>query len=58
MINLRSLRPLDRDSIIKSVKKTNRIITVEDGWPQCGIGAEISAVIMESNKNLFHFNKF
>ena len=48
VINLRTLRPLDRDTIINSVKKTNRLITVEEGWPQCGIGSEIAALIMES----------
>lgn len=48
VINLRTLRPMDTDTIIKSVKKTHRAITLEDGWPQCGVGAEISAVIMES----------
>lgn len=48
VINLRTLRPLDRESIIKSVKKTGRLITVEEGWPQCGIGAEIAAIVMES----------
>jgi len=48
VINLRTLRPMDREAIINSVKKTNRVITVEEGWPQCGIGAEIIASIMES----------
>eukprot|EP00428_Durinskia_dybowskii_P063662 CAMPEP_0170364600 /NCGR_PEP_ID=MMETSP0117_2-20130122/5461_1 /TAXON_ID=400756 /ORGANISM="Durinskia baltica, Strain CSIRO CS-38" /LENGTH=335 /DNA_ID=CAMNT_0010619113 /DNA_START=94 /DNA_END=1101 /DNA_ORIENTATION=+ len=48
VINLRSLRPLDRDAIVKTVKKTNRLVTVEEGWPQNGIGAEIAAIIMES----------
>nr|XP_018907986.1 PREDICTED: pyruvate dehydrogenase E1 component subunit beta, mitochondrial [Bemisia tabaci]QHB15599.1 mitochondrial pyruvate dehydrogenase E1 component subunit beta [Bemisia tabaci] len=48
VINLRSLRPLDEETILKSVVKTNHIISVEQGWPQCGIGAEISARIMES----------
>ena len=48
VINLRCLRPLDRNTIIKSVKKTNRIVSVEEGWPQCGIGAEIAASIMET----------
>jgi len=43
------LRPLDRESIIKSVKKTKRVIAVEEGWPQCGIGSEICATIMESS---------
>lgn len=47
VINLRTLRPLDRDTIVASVKKTSRLITVEEGWPQCGIGAEIGAIIYE-----------
>lgn len=49
VINLRSLRPLDRPAIIKSVKKTHRILNVEEGWPQCGIGAEIAGSIMETD---------
>eukprot|EP01083_Nonionella_stella_P194089 716098_1 len=49
IINNRSLRPLDRDTIINSVKKTNRLIYVEEGWPQCGIASEICAIIMESD---------
>jgi pyruvate dehydrogenase E1 component beta subunit len=49
VINLRTLRPLDRETIINSVKKTNRLVTAEEGWPQCGIGAEIGAIIMESD---------
>jgi pyruvate dehydrogenase E1 component beta subunit len=48
VINLRTLRPLDRDTIVNSVKKTHRLVTVEEGWPQCGIGAEICGIIMES----------
>ncbi|MCR6632000.1 MAG: pyruvate dehydrogenase complex E1 component subunit beta [Magnetospirillum sp.] len=48
VINLRSLRPLDVESIVASVKKTNRIVTVEEGWAYAGIGAEIAAVIMEN----------
>jgi pyruvate dehydrogenase E1 component beta subunit len=48
VINLRTLRPLDDETIIKSVKKTNHVITVEQGWPQYGVGAEIAARIMES----------
>lgn len=48
VINLRSIRPLDRDAIIASVKKTNRLVTCEEGWPQCGVGAEICALMMES----------
>lgn len=49
VINLRTLRPLDRETIINSVKKTNRLITVEQGWPTCGIGSEICAVVFESD---------
>lgn len=47
VIDLRTLRPLDDATIIESVKKTGRLITVEEGWPQSGIGAEISARVME-----------
>ena len=47
-MNLRSLRPLDRDTLVESVKKTNRIVSVEDGWPMFGVGGEISACMMES----------
>ena len=47
MINLRSLRPLDTATIVRSVKKTNRIVSVEEGWPQYGVGSEIAAVVME-----------
>ena len=49
VVNMRTIRPMDRESIINSVKKTNRIVTVEEGWPQHGIGAEIAACLMESD---------
>ncbi|KAI8915165.1 thiamine diphosphate-binding protein [Powellomyces hirtus] len=49
VINLRSIRPLDIDTIIKSVKKTNRLVTVEGGFPQYSVGSEICAQIMESD---------
>jgi len=49
VINLRTIRPMDRNAIISSVKKTNRIVSVEEGWPQSGVGAEIAGVIMESD---------
>lgn len=49
VINLRSIRPLDIDTIIASVKKTNHLVTVEGGWPQFGVGSEIVAQIMESD---------
>ena len=48
VINLRSIRPLDVETIVRSVQKTNRIVSVEEGWPFAGIGAEISAQIMEN----------
>lgn len=47
VIDLRTIRPLDTDTIVNSVKKTNRIISVEEGWPVAGIGSEIAAVINE-----------
>ena len=47
VINLRTIRPLDTETIIKSVKKTNRIVSVEEGWPVAGIGAEICTVAVE-----------
>src|SRR5436190_1661200 len=47
VIDLRTLRPLDSDTIIASVKKTGRAVTVEEGWQQNGVGAEIAARIME-----------
>lgn len=47
VINLRTIRPLDRWTIIESVKKTNRIVSAEEGWPYAGIGSEIAALCME-----------
>ncbi len=47
VINLRTLRPLDTATVIESVRKTNRLVTLEEGWPVCGIGSEIAASIME-----------
>lgn len=47
VINLRTIRPLDRHTILESVKKTNRIISVEEGWPFAGVGAEIAALCGE-----------
>jgi pyruvate dehydrogenase E1 component beta subunit len=47
VINLRTLRPLDIDAIVASVKKTNRLVSVEEGWPYAGIGSEIAALAME-----------
>jgi len=47
IVDLRSLRPLDMETVLTSVRKTNRAVTVEEGWQICGIGAELSAAIME-----------
>ena len=47
IIDLRSLRPLDIETVIKSVEKTNRCVTVEEGFPVCSIGNHISALLME-----------
>merc|ERR1712137_1200212 len=49
VINLLSIRPLDRDAIISSAKKTGRVVSIETGWPQCGIGSEIAAILMETD---------
>ncbi|XVE50055.1 hypothetical protein DITRI_Ditri01bG0130800 [Diplodiscus trichospermus] len=49
VINLRSIRPLDRSTINTSVRKTNRLITVEEGFPQHGVGAEICASVVEES---------
>ncbi|MFN4274733.1 MAG: pyruvate dehydrogenase complex E1 component subunit beta [Ferrovibrio sp.] len=48
VIDLRTIRPMDKETIVKSVQKTNRLVTVEEGFPQSGVGAEISAAIMEA----------
>ncbi|MFG5382613.1 pyruvate dehydrogenase complex E1 component subunit beta [Yoonia sp. R2-816] len=47
VINLRTLRPMDTDTILASVRKTNRCVTVEEGWPQGSVGGYISSVIMQ-----------
>jgi pyruvate dehydrogenase E1 component beta subunit len=46
VVDLRTLRPLDTEMIVESVKKTNRIVTVEEGWGQSGVGAEVCARVM------------
>jgi len=48
VIDLRTLRPLDYGTIIESVKKTNRLVTVEEGFPVGAIGNHISAYVMEN----------
>lgn len=47
VINLRTLKPIDFNTIVQSVRKTNRVITVEEGWPQCGVGSEIVSIVVE-----------
>ena len=47
VIDLRTLRPLDRGAVLKSLAKTNRMVVVEEGWATCGISAEIVALCME-----------
>jgi pyruvate dehydrogenase E1 component beta subunit len=47
VIDLRTLKPMDVETIIASVKKTGRLVTVEEGWRQSGVGAEIAAAVME-----------
>jgi pyruvate dehydrogenase E1 component subunit beta len=47
VIDLRTLRPMDIETIVESVKKTGRLVTVEEGWRQSGVGAEIAARMME-----------
>ena len=48
VINLVSLRPLDKETIVNSVKKTGRIINVEEGWMACGIGSEVTSLVVEN----------
>ena len=47
VIDLRTIRPLDTDTIVQSVEKTSRCVSIEEGWPVAGMGSEICAVIME-----------
>ncbi len=47
VIDLRTIRPLDKETIIRSIMKTNRLVTVEEGWPFAGVGAEIAMMVCE-----------
>ncbi len=47
VVDLRTLRPLDKATVLKSLAKTNRMVVVEEGWPTCSIAAEIAAIAME-----------
>lgn len=47
VIDLRTIRPLDIETLIQSIKKTNRVVSIEESWPFAGIGSEIAALVME-----------
>ena len=47
VVDLRTLRPLDKDTVLKSLAKTNRLLVVEEGWPTCSIASEVAAFVME-----------
>jgi pyruvate dehydrogenase E1 component beta subunit len=47
VIDLRTLRPLDREAILASLAKTNRLVVAEEGWPTCSIASEVIAICME-----------
>jgi pyruvate dehydrogenase E1 component beta subunit len=47
VIDLRTLRPLDKDTVLKSLAKTNRLVIAEEGWPTCSIASEVMALCME-----------
>ena len=47
VIDLRTLKPMDIDTVVESVRKTGRAVTVEEGWQQSGVGAEVAARLME-----------
>jgi pyruvate dehydrogenase E1 component beta subunit len=47
VIDLRTLRPLDKATVLKSLAKTNRMVCVEEGWPVCSISSELMAIAME-----------
>jgi pyruvate dehydrogenase E1 component beta subunit len=54
VVNLRTLRPIDREAIVKTVNKTHRLVCVEEGWPQCGITSEICSIVMECKLLIFN----
>jgi pyruvate dehydrogenase E1 component beta subunit len=47
VVDLRTIRPMDIDTVVESVKKTNRLVTVEEGWGPMGVGAEVAAKVTE-----------
>jgi hypothetical protein len=52
VIDLRTIRPMDIATVLESVKKTNRCVTVEEAWPQCSVGSEIAAQVMDPRLRL------
>ena len=48
ILNLRTLKPMDKETIIKSVKKTNKVVVIEEGWSQSGVAAEVISIIVEN----------
>ncbi len=52
ILDLRTLRPLDRDAVLESLAKTNRLVVAEEGWPQCSIASEIQSLCMEEGFDL------
>ncbi|MAH89521.1 MAG: pyruvate dehydrogenase complex E1 component subunit beta [Pelagibacterales bacterium] len=48
ILNLRTLKPIDKDTIINSVKKTNKVVVIEEGWSQSGVAAEVISIIVEN----------
>ena len=47
MLDLRTLRPLDKEAVLASLAKTNRLVIAEEGWPVCSIASEVMAICME-----------
>jgi pyruvate dehydrogenase E1 component beta subunit len=47
VVDLRTIRPMDIETVVESVKKTNRLVTVEEGWGPMGVGAEVAARVVE-----------
>src|SRR5215470_447894 len=47
VIDLRTIRPMDHETVVESVRKTNRLVTVEEGWGPMGVGAEVAARVVE-----------
>jgi len=52
VVDLRTIRPLDKETVLASLAKTNRIVVAEEGFPTCGIASEITAIVMEDGFDL------